>query len=140
MSKFLELCEKVESLLKENQQDGTVAPADPSQQAAATAQAGLGDPAAGDQPPKVATNADPTHVLTNPQIEELVKTLSSYLQKNLGEDDALSKALKTLEDEGIDDSDDSAKKIYDKIIAIVNPEKAQANPEVAVPEAETINA
>jgi hypothetical protein len=134
MSKFTALCEKVEKLLRE--QEGVV-PTDPNAVAPAAPAPveGAGDPAAGDQQPPAATDQSDIHIVTNDQIKDLFLNLKDYLTKNLGGDNALVKALVALGT--INNSDDDIKKIYDKIISIVNPEQAQANPDIPVPETET---
>ena len=131
MSKFLELCEKVESLLREaGETDPNTVPADPN---AATAPAPA-VPEASEQPPTgVSDDNNEIHVVTNDEIKEMVLNLSKYLEKNLGESDPLKKKIAEVVPT-IDNSDDKIKAVVTAIASIVNPQVE--NPNVPVKPAE----
>jgi hypothetical protein len=137
MSKFLDLCEKVECFLREDQQDGTATPEAPAD-AGQLAQAGAGDPAAGDQQPPVAPDKGDIHVLSNDQIKDLVLNLKDYLIQNLGKENGLSKALIDLGSVSNDDKD--VKTIYDEIAKVVIPKKAETNTKEFPEETVTVTA
>lgn len=125
MSKFLDLCDKVESLLREQQDPSAnvvpAAPADPTM--------------GGEAPPTdVATDSTEIHIVTNDEIKDMVLNLSDYLTKNLSESDPLRKTLKELSTD-VNNSDEKIKAVVDAIINVVNPEVE--NPDVPVPRAET---
>jgi hypothetical protein len=125
MSKFIDLCDKVESLLKEQQDPNAnvvpAAPADPNM--------------GGEAPPTdVATDSTEIHVVTNDEIKDMVLNLSDYLAKNLNESDPLRKTLKELSTD-VNNSDEKIKTVVDAIINVVNPKVE--NPDVPVPRSET---
>jgi hypothetical protein len=119
MSKFLALCEKVEAFLKEA---GEVPPAPVDPNAAPAPEAGLTDATPENAGPEIAPepSSDPTHIVTNDQIVNMVKFLAEYLQKNLGESDALAKKLNSLGK--IDpNKDEDIKKVVQALSGIVDP-------------------
>ena len=125
MSKFITLCEKIESLLKEQEDpNANVVPAAPA------------DPTMGGEAPPtdVATDTTEIHVVTNDEIKDMVLNLSDYLAKNLNESDPLRKTLKELSTD-VNNSDEKIKTVVDAIINVVNPKVE--NPDVPVPRAET---
>lgn len=131
MNKFTTLCEKVEKLLKEQEN------VDPNAVAPAAAPAPEAAPAAAPEetpPSDISTDSSSIHIATNDEIKKMILNLSNYLQDNLSESNALRKALKEVGTD-IDNSDESIKKVIDIILNVVNPETE--NPDVPVPPAET---
>jgi len=119
MSKFLALCEKVEAFLKEA---GEVPPAPVDPNAAPAPEAGLTDATPANAGPETPPppSSDPTHIVTNDQIVNMVKFLAEYLQKNLGQSDALAKKLNSLGK--IDaNKDEDIKKVVQTLSGIVDP-------------------
>jgi hypothetical protein len=134
MSKFTELCEKVESFLKE--QEGvdpnaqTAAPVDPNASAV--------PPEVTEQPPEgVATDATPAHIVTNDQIKDMVVNLVDYLQDNLGESNPLASKLKEISTT-MDNSDEKVMAAVEALSDVVS--KKVENPNVMVKPAETTEA
>jgi hypothetical protein len=131
MSKFLELCEKVESLLKEaNETDPNATPAAPADPNAVP----VTPPEVTEQPPVgTATNSDPTHIATNDDIKNIVAFLSKYLIDKLPEDDGLRKKLEIVSQN--DNSDEKTKNTIDTLKGVVDPKIT--NTETMVPPSET---
>jgi hypothetical protein len=125
MSKFIALCEKIESFLKEQEDpNANIVPAAPT------------DPAMGGemQPTDIATDSNPIHIVTNDEIKDMVLNLSNYLVKNLNESNPLRKTLTELSTD-VNNSDEKIKAVVDAITGVVNPKVE--NPDVPVPRAET---
>jgi hypothetical protein len=128
MSKFLALCEKVEAFLKEA---GEVPPAPVDPNAAPAPEAGLTDATPANAGPETPPppSSDPTHIVTNDQIVNMVKFLADYLEKNLGNSDPLKEKLSSLGK--IDpNKDDDIKRVVQALSGIVDPN--QENSEVPV--------